>query len=349
MKKSTTLLVGLFSLTILSFSCQSVSAQGAAPVAPPKIAPKATQAPRLKPEDALRIAKAFCAKVGNVVTGPGETQFPTKPRFPSLVGSVNPRWSVTFKNQAYVELEDATGNIFFYYNDALNLLRSKMGDEPIPEGTVVERETVLRKANAALEATGSTSDLVFYGVIPNQSSSPPTIGGMSWNVVWQRSFHGLPFDDQRVNMTFVGLDPALLILNKDFSRPTPQSDTIRLSPTQASTGIAKFLATHLPAYLASRRDERAQQLAKELKGKPASFYSVKLQIEVRSPDKFWQEPKPEAFRIKPNLLRPSPAPPLPTRVVWSGQYRNGDWYCYVCLDASTGEVVGGAAGRMGHR
>jgi len=176
----------------------------------------------------IQIARAFCQAIGQPVTTSGTAVFPRPMIGPDGEESYSaPRWSVVFPGQAEVDVVDGSGMVSWYKNDKIDTL-----DEPA--GTAESSSLALLKFDTVIAASGA--DPLSIGqpsATETQGDFPPSEMEHYWNVVAQRQYQGIPFEDQRI-MAYVQAETGqLYIYSFMYSTPAPTSNVQTITSSQA--------------------------------------------------------------------------------------------------------------------
>ncbi len=187
---------------------------------------------------AIQIASNFCTAIGMTVTGTPTVIY----LVPDMTGTLNPEgtlslyylpvWQVNF-NEAEVSIDDASNIIVSYFNSNDNSLWDSLSSQPA--GQAIAQQAATDTAAAALQSAGLTTDLTFDSAALEQDDDPPTAAGHSWFLMWRRSYQGIPFDRQNVNVIVQAESGQLIGLGVKFDTPNPQSTAVTFDRSHADS------------------------------------------------------------------------------------------------------------------
>jgi hypothetical protein len=156
--------------------------------------------PELKADDAARIARRFCASIGQPVTATPNVHIEPANLDQQAFYLVRHDvcWTVTFRGQASVEIADATRQVVTYRNYRI-LLSWALGHGSTPGKAEPEEKAAILFAGVVKASGVNRSELGapnIYEVQEIQGSSPPVKSGHYWEIDVPRVFHGINYNDQ---------------------------------------------------------------------------------------------------------------------------------------------------------
>ena len=142
-------------------------------------------------------------------------------------------WCVTLQRDTIeIAVEPRTGNVVSYMDSGLFFALGRQ--KPAPENQLLKQQQVVDRAVKFLNLTGiSTANLVFHSANLSNTSVPPTAASITWNIKYTRSWRGVRFDDQWVNLTLDAEQGRLLAFGAAMALPEPNSDSVAVNPQSA--------------------------------------------------------------------------------------------------------------------
>lgn len=183
---------------------------------------------RLNEEQATQIARTFCQKIGQPITGVGSANF-IKPDAMNEQHYWLSRWEVTFPSQAEVEVVDATSVIIRYANDAYYVVHQ---DDNTPAGEAIPKQEAIQRAKAAVSATGQPEPLQFWlAQIEQLHPTNPLAKTQDWSVRWFRATSDGPYRDQHASVGLNAQTGEIEDLVIMFGSP-PMAQAVRKVPQE---------------------------------------------------------------------------------------------------------------------
>lgn len=262
----------------------------------------------LTPGYAIFVAQRFCDSIKAGVTATAVATWPA----PSLTPSQQPyhwqpRWLITFGNQATVEVVDATGVVSRFYNYALS---QQLLNQNSPAGVTMAESTALERAATAMQA--SYQPATELAAIPTdqhfQITSPPTRAGNLWMVTWPRQFGGVPYRQEQATVMLQAETGAVQAFSLSFPAAPPAAGVGSVTSAQAT--------------------QTAQTLMTSANAPGIALQNTALQ--VVQPTTYWQDGST------------TPVSNGVGRVAWNCLFTDANSIIYeVWVDGSTGAVIGG--------
>ena len=258
----------------------------------------------LTPAQAIQTAQAYCSSNGNTITVPGNAQYAV----PDADNAYwQPCWTVSFGDQATVEVVDATGVVASYLNGSSSVHGQ-------PTGVLVSQATALQTAAAALQATSSTEQVGLPTAYLSQNNDGSHAGDSTWHIVYNRQFQGIPYNYDFVVMDIDAVSNQLISMGLTFRCTPPDNAGSAMVVTQDQ----------------AQATAQSQISVAGIQG--ASFQSATQQVVL--PNTYWQDGE-ETFT------------PGQGKVAWvvnfcAGNPTDSETETYsVWIDAATGNIVGG--------
>ncbi len=270
--------------------------------------------PMLTADQAVKIASSFCSAVGAPVTEKGEATYPTPLANPEEALYWSPRWQVKFPGQATLQIEDRSGIIVDYSNDAYFAPPRSKHDSPAGKG--ITQSDAMARAASDLAATHFVSNysegLKLSYADEQQSTSPPTVSSHVWMITWQRTSAGIPFENQHLTIMMNAETGELVGLIFVYPSPTPISErnvaqNAKGIKPQKAAGIARKLLAH--------------------KGLPTGKLTD-VSLQWICPDNYWTDKKTQ------------PISQVPLKA-WIVTVKDKETRYLVKVNAETGTIAGG--------
>lgn len=270
----------------------------------------AIASPRLTPEKAKDIAKAFCQRLGVQQSKDASAEFSEN------VNSFNrrnifwqPRWRVGSADGVVIEVADATGIVCNFHNFGL---MNSLAQEKRPAVDSIPKEQAVRIATAALHSTGNADNLLFWTAQLYGDDRSNLVAEHYWIVRWRRSFQGIPYRHQHASVVIqadTGEVEGLVLMY-----PTPPTDSI----------------LNIASVFGASRSNRAIETAKTLIANEGIQDLVLHSVgsEIVQPNEAWRHAT-EAV------------PFGPPRLAWVCQFTDLSKTYEVWVDANTDKVIGG--------
>jgi fibronectin type 3 domain-containing protein len=272
----------------------------------------------LTADEAIEIARTFCAAIGSSQTGDASAQYPSPTQYSQLDDNFwLPRWLVKFGDPAVAEVEvvDSTSVIASYYNFGLS---HSLMDGGLPAGTPITESAALTAAATVLSASNQTDSLGDPTADYIQLDNPATEFGQFWRITYPRLYSGVPFHNQTANVLLQGDTGAVRSFGLSFPWSPPASMAGDVTSSQATTTAA------------------AQLTSAGITG----FVLDSVQQEIVMPSTFWQDgggtPQGSASML-----------------AWTCYYEVDDdsenpmYFLEVDVDIASGNVIGGGVGGNG--
>ena len=264
---------------------------------------------RLTPAQAVQIAQAYCNSNNNPISVPGNAQYSVPDADDAYW---QPRWIVTFNNQATVEVVDATGVVASYTDHAYTTYLMSVRKQPA--GPLISQAMALQTAAVALQATSSTEQSGPPTVYLSQDNEGMGAADSTWNVLYNRQFQGIPYKD----------DFVVITIDAGTNHLTGLSLTYRGVPPDNS-GSAMVITQ-------SQAEAIAQAQVNQAGIQAATLQSAATAMEVVSPNTYWLD---GGYNFTPGQ----------GKVAWVVNFSIGDPSASasyaVWVDAATGSVIGG--------
>lgn len=221
-----------------------------------------------------------------------------------------PAWTVHLS--AGEAVVDARSMNILSFLDGADTFR--LQHEPAPALTdCISREDALELGKRYVGATGMPIHDLFVDTIELRDNHvPPVAYTRTWTIRWLRKWHGVPFEDQAVQVILEAGHGLLEVVSGAVNMPPPSNTRIDVSVVKAVDIAGRFLSGRNVGPL----------------GSPSVFLRVALQ------DDWWTAERPESVRKI-----------TPSRLGWLVRFpvqRGAMTYQYeVRVDSSTGAIIGG--------
>jgi hypothetical protein len=277
----------------------------------PKVAATPTL-PHLNARHAIQIARRFCSTVGQPMSALPRASI----HYSSFDSPISPYestqtyWVVDFRDQADLEISDATGQVISYQNADYERI-SELETDARP-GRAEPKEKAAALFARVLKASGvNQSELSAPDIQEKQESSPPTKGGHTWEADVSRVFHGIKYDRQGCSAIMEAEPGTLECFYVQFLGPPAIVYNVALPKRHAVRIARATVATAMHVNV-------------------AAVHCKSASLAVVRPNWLYQ---------KYDSLDPKSAPPV---VVWACRFMppHGDPY-YVWVDARDGSIAGG--------
>lgn len=181
--------------------------------------------------------------------GSGEEKHYVRNTAITVIGNPNsrnlrsgPAWDVSFYGGTIVVTIRATsGNVLAFRDGAL---AETIGfDNGAPDEGCIAREQAIARAVKYLSAANVNTDglvlesanLVRYG---NRSAD------VFWDLDWHRTWRGVPFMDQKLNVSIDAVHGRLLSIGSALGLPAPMQTTLNTNPGDAADSLRGYLKAH---------------------------------------------------------------------------------------------------------
>ena len=269
---------------------------------------------RLNEAQAVQIARAFCAKIGEPVSVPATVISPEKNE-DAAHSSWLPCWHVAFSGQAKLDVVDVNGAIADYDNEGY----FRQHDNP-PLGEAISQQEAIQRGKDALRATGQVEPTEFgYAQLMQTRVQPIARRDRFWRLYWSRTSRGIPYRDQHFIMDLDAETGEVIGMSQMY--PTaPLASAVKAVGQEDAISAA------------------ASQVINEGIEETATHSGTKL--EIISPVFDW------------NNLHGRSGPSDSVRLAWVSTFVVDGHWRQVEIDTETGEILGegrdnGPAGRQG--
>lgn len=211
---------------------------------------------RLTSAQAIQIAQVFCNTNNNPISVPGNAQYSVPDADDAYW---QPRWTVTFNDQATVEVVDATGVVASYTNTAYTNYLIRMHGQLA--GSLGSQATALQTAASALRATASIDQTGLPTAYMSRDNDGSHAGDSLWNVLYNRQSQSIPYKDDSVvilidaatnqlvslGLTYRCVPPdnggSAAVVTQSQALATVQTDMIKLGvqPTSAMNAVLEVV------------------------------------------------------------------------------------------------------------
>ena len=262
---------------------------------------QAQATPSLTAAQVVQIAQTFCQAIGQPVTAPGAATYRGTTPSSSAPPFWQPRWSVTFPDQADLDVVDATGVVCEYFNYALVDQESR---SQVPAGSAISQASAIQIATSVLQASGQSAEIAFAEA--DELNLTGKASDHEWDVYWQRVALGYPYQSQLVNVTLLAETGQIQGFGIGFITPPLAGAVVDVTQAQA------------------------QATAEAVLNSAGLTYAMEeMHLAIVRPNTFWQNgDETEASTVSLAWVYRFTEPALVRR----GQ---------VCVDVQSGQVIAG--------
>lgn len=271
---------------------------------PPPSAPAPPASARRTEAQVIGIATQFAKNVGLQLAEHGTAVYPA----PVLVRGMQdnywqPRWQVKFGDGVEFEIVDADGVICKFHDTRA----MENGDANAPPGPALAEAKVRQRADVVLRSVGPIGEVGTPEVRHAQYTAPATAAGDVWFVVWPRTYRGVPYRSQQFTVQLQGSTGALIGLAAHYPSAPPASGAGAVSKADAeATANARLAQAGVTGMTLTRTSQQ-----------------------VVCPNTFWDQ----GGSVWPSTTA--------SAVAWVCEYSAGGQGCMVCVDTTSGKVIGG--------